>query len=95
MIGAIVDPNSPDTKLQMEELPAAASALDRQIKIFNASTDSEIDAAFAAVAEQKIGAVLVTSSPFYLPRRDKFVALAARTGCPRSISFELLPKPAG
>ena len=82
VIGAIVDPNSPDTKLQMEELPAAASALGRQVKIFNAGTDSEIDAAFAAVAEQKIGAVLVTSSPFYLPRREKFVALAARTGVP-------------
>ena len=82
VIGAIVDPNSPDTKLQMEELPAAASALGRQVKIFNAGSDSEIDAAFAAVAEQKIGAVLVTSSPFYLPRREKFVALAARASVP-------------
>ena len=95
VIGAIVDPNSPDTKLQMEELPAAASALNRQIKIFNASTDSEIDAAFAAVAEQKIGAVLVTSSPFYLPRREKFVALAARTGVPTAYVFRAFAEAGG
>ena len=82
VIGAVVDPNSPDTRLQMEELPAAASALGRQIKIFNAGSDSEIDAAFAAVAEQNIGAVLVASSPFYLPRREQFVALAARARMP-------------
>ena len=95
VIGAVVDPNSPDTKYQLEELPAAASALGRQIKIFNAGTDSEIDAAFAAVAEQKIGAVLVTSSPFYLPRRDKFVALAARTGVPTVYFFRAFAEAGG
>jgi putative ABC transport system substrate-binding protein len=95
VIGAIVDPNSPDTKLQMEELPAAASALGRQIKIFNAGSDGEINAAFAAVAEQKIGAVLVTSSPFYLPRREKFVALAARTGVPTMYFFRAFAEAGG
>jgi len=95
VIGAIVDPNSPDTKLQVEELPAAASALGRQIKIFNAGSDGEIDAAFAAVAEQKIGAVLVTSSPFYLPRRDKFVALAAQTGVPTVYFFRAFAEAGG
>ena len=95
VIGAIVDPDSPDTKLQMAELPAAASGLGRQIKIFNAGTDDAIDAAFAAVAEQKIGAVLVTSSPFYLPRRDKFVALAARTAVPTVYFFRAFTEAGG
>jgi putative tryptophan/tyrosine transport system substrate-binding protein len=82
VIAVIVNPNSPDTKLQMRELPAAAGALDRQIKIFNVGSEKEIEAAFAAIVEQRIGAVVVTSSPTYLPWREHFVAIAARHAVP-------------
>jgi putative ABC transport system substrate-binding protein len=82
VVGVIVDANSPDTSLQMKELPAAASALGQQIKIFNASNEAGIDTAFAAIVEQRIGAVLVASSPFFLPQRQKFVALAAAHALP-------------
>ena len=81
-VGVIVDPSSPDTSLQMKELPAAASALGQQIKIFNARSEAEIDTAFAAIVEQRIGAVLVASSPSFLPRRQRFVALAAAHALP-------------
>jgi putative ABC transport system substrate-binding protein len=87
VIAAIVDPNSPDTKLQMRELPAAASALDRRIKIFNVDSEKEIEVVFADIAEQRIGAVLVTSSPSYLPWREKFVASAARHAVPTVYFF--------
>jgi putative ABC transport system substrate-binding protein len=84
VIAAIVDPNSPDTKLQMRELPAAASALDRQIKIFNVDNEKQIEVVFADIAEQRIGAVLVASSPSYLPPlwRGQFVASAVRHAVP-------------
>jgi len=82
VIGVIVDPNSPDTSFQVQELPVAANAIARQIKIFNASSGDEIDNAFAAIVEQRIGAVLVASSPNFLPQRQKFVALAARYTMP-------------
>jgi putative ABC transport system substrate-binding protein len=82
VIAVIADPNSPDTKLQMRELPAAASALGRQIKVFNAGNESDIETAFTAIAEQRIGAVVVASSPSYLPRREQFVTLAARHAVP-------------
>jgi putative ABC transport system substrate-binding protein len=82
VIAVIVDPNSPDTKLQMRELPAAANALGRQLKILNAGRENDIDSAFAAIVEQRIGAVVVASSPSYLPRREQFVALAARHALP-------------
>ena len=82
-VGVIVDPSSPDTsRLQMKELPAAASALGQQIKIFNARSEAEIDTAFAAIVKQRIGAVLVASSPSFLPRRQRFVALAAAHALP-------------
>ena len=82
VIAVIIDPNSPDTKLQMRELPAAATALDRRIKIFNVDSEKEIEVVFADIAEQQIGAVLVTSSPPYLPWREQFVAAAGRRAVP-------------
>jgi putative tryptophan/tyrosine transport system substrate-binding protein len=95
VIGVIVDPNSPDTGLQMKELPAAARALGREVKIFDASSEGEIDAAFAAIVEQRIGAVVVTSAPFYLPHRQKFVALAARHAVPVIYFFRAFAEEGG
>ena len=82
IIGVVVDPNSPDTSQQIRELLAAATALGRKIKVFNASNEGEIDAAFAGIVEQRIGAVLIASAPFFLPQRQKFIELAAHHGLP-------------
>ena len=87
VIGAIVDPNSPDTKIQLNDLPAAALALKQKIIFLKAGNDNDIEAAFAAAAEQRMGAVLLTSSPFFLPRREKIVALAARHALPAVYFF--------
>jgi putative tryptophan/tyrosine transport system substrate-binding protein len=82
VIGIIADPNSPDTVQQMKNLSTAAAALGRQLKTVNVSGENDIEPAFAAMAEQRVAAVVVTSSPIYLPQRQKFVALAARYAIP-------------
>ena len=81
-IGIIADPNSPDTVEQMKSLSTAASSLGRRLKTMNVSGESDIEPAFAAMAEQRVAAAVVTSSPAYLPQRQKFVALAARYAIP-------------
>ena len=82
ILGVVVDPNSPDTAVEIRELSAAASTLGKQIKTFNVSNESEISAAFAAMAEQRVAAAMVTSSPIYLPQRQKFTDVAARYAIP-------------
>ena len=82
VIGIIADPNSPDTVEQMNNLSTAASSLGRRLKTMNVSGESDIEPAFAAMAEQRVAAAVVTSSPVYLPQRQKFVALAARYAIP-------------
>ena len=54
----------------------------RQLKIVSAGSGSDIDAAFATMAEQKVGAVVVTSAPIYFAQREKFVGIAARYAIP-------------
>jgi putative ABC transport system substrate-binding protein len=81
-IGIIADPNSPDTVEQIKSLSVAASSLGRRLKTMNVSGENDIEPAFAAMAEQHVAAAVVTSSPAYLPQRQKFVALAARYAIP-------------
>ena len=77
-IGVLVNPNYPDADLQLRELQEAAGVIKRQIIIVRASTEAEIDAAFATVAQQGAAALLVTQDPFLNSRREQLVALAAR-----------------
>jgi putative ABC transport system substrate-binding protein len=65
VIGVVVDPNSPDTSVEIKELHAAASALGQQIKTFDVRKKDEIAAVFAKMTQQRIKAALVTSSPVY------------------------------
>jgi putative ABC transport system substrate-binding protein len=63
-------------------LGAAAATLAIQIDVLRASTDPEIEAAFAAIPE-KSGSVLVSGTDaFFFLRREKITALAARHGVP-------------
>ena len=82
ILGVVVDPNSPDTAVEIKELATAAGTLGKQIKTFNVSNEGEISAAFAAMAGQRVAAAMVTSSPIYLPQRQKFTDLAARYAIP-------------
>src|SRR5262249_47139580 len=86
-IGVIVDPNSPDTERQLRELPVAASAIGQRIIILKAGSETALAGSFEAARAQGIEALLVASSPLYLPLRQKIVTLAARYAVPAIYFF--------
>jgi len=53
-----------------------------QFLILQASTESEIDAAFAALVQGQAGALLVSPSPFLFSRREQIAALASHLSVP-------------
>jgi putative ABC transport system substrate-binding protein len=53
-----------------------------QLHILKASTESEIDAAFASLVQRQAGALLVATASFFYYRREQIVALAARHAVP-------------
>jgi putative ABC transport system substrate-binding protein len=86
-IGIIVDPNSPDTERQLRELPKAASSIGQRIIILKAGSERDVEAAFASIAAERVEALLIASSPFYLPLREQIVALASRHRVPAIYFF--------
>jgi putative ABC transport system substrate-binding protein len=81
-IGLLVNPNNPRTERDKTEMAAAARVVGRQAVIVEAGNASEIDVAFANLAQSLVGAVVVTADPFFTGRRDQIVALAARHAIP-------------
>jgi putative ABC transport system substrate-binding protein len=82
VIGVLVNPNSPGAELELRDIPEAARAIGQQIVILKTANESEIDSAFATLAQQRIGALLVASDPFFTYRRDQIVALASSYSLP-------------
>jgi putative ABC transport system substrate-binding protein len=87
VVAMLANPVSPDAAPEIRDVQATAQAIGLQLKMFNASTPSELNAAFAAIAAQRLDALLVGSDPFLLDRRQELVALAARLGIPAIYPF--------
>ena len=82
LIGLLVNPTDPRTETQTRDMQEAAHALGLQIHVLNASTEGEIDSAFAILSQLRVGALLVGTSNLFTRRREQLAALAARKGVP-------------
>jgi putative ABC transport system substrate-binding protein len=78
----LINPNFPTALAEARVVQGAASTLGIQINVLNASTESEIDKAFANVIQEKVGAAMVGTDPFLLGQRDQIAGLAARHAIP-------------
>ncbi len=82
VIGMLVNPNDTWTETQITNTAAAARAVGQQFVVLRASTERDIDAAFVTLVQQRVGALLVAASPFFVTRADHLIALAARHALP-------------
>jgi putative ABC transport system substrate-binding protein len=81
-IAVLLNPNFPAAAANVREAEAAARAIGKQVVIFNASSDAEIETAFANLVQAQCRALLVGADPFFNSRRGLIVALAARHAIP-------------
>jgi putative ABC transport system substrate-binding protein len=87
LIGLLVNPANPNVESDVRDVLAAADTLGQKILVVKASTDTEIDAAFATAVQQHVAALEINSDPFLSSRREQLVALAARYALP-TINWE-------
>ena len=87
LFGALLNPKFPPAAQQALELAEAARTIGRLVVLLNASTDAELDAAFATLARQRVVAMLVAADPFFDTRRDQIIAFAAQQKLPAIYHF--------
>ena len=86
-VAMFVNPANPArAELAVKEAETAGRAMGLQIRVFNVSTSSEINAAFATLGRDRPDALLVSPDPFFVGRRIQLANLAARHAIPASYS---------
>lgn len=86
-IAVLINPNSAFAQSNVSEAQRLAGETGRQIEVLYAGNDSEIDTAFAGLAEKHVDALLVTPATLFLNRRFELAAHAAHLALP-AIYFE-------
>ncbi len=82
-VAVLVNPaNAAIAETTLRDVEAAARAMGLQIHVLNASTNREIDAAFATFVRERVDALFVGGDPFFNSRRVQFVVLTARQQLP-------------
>src|SRR5262249_53378413 len=78
-VAVLVNPtNTTNAQATVRDVQSAAHAMGLQIQIFNASTNSEIDGAFATLVREQPNALFVAPDAFLVARRVQLVHLATR-----------------
>jgi len=78
----LVNPANPEAEPETKDVSAAARALGFELHVLNASSEREIDAAFATLIQLRPGALLTGSDPFLFSRGSQIAALSIRHAVP-------------
>jgi putative ABC transport system substrate-binding protein len=81
-IALLLNPTDPNTETLSNELAIAAATLGLKLHIVRASTEREIDAAFASLAQLRAGALVIGTDAYFNSRTEQLGALALRYAIP-------------
>ena len=81
-IALLANPGNVNIKTDEPEIRAAADRLKQHLEVLTASTESDLEAAFATMVEHRVDSIIVMPDPFFISRREQLVELAARHAMP-------------
>ena len=87
VIGILANPNGVQTALQVQEIQESAGARGLVLHVANATSDRELDEAFAMLIKSRANAIIEASDPLFIDRRKQIVALSVSSKIPM-IFFE-------
>jgi ABC-type uncharacterized transport system substrate-binding protein len=82
VIAGLINPANPAADAEKRELERAARTMGLQLHIETASNDRDIEASFANLVQQRVGALLVATDAFLNAQYDQLAALAAHHALP-------------
>jgi len=81
-IALLANPGNVNIKTDEPEIRAAADRLKQHLEVLTASTESDLEAAFATMVQHRVDSLIVMPDPFFISRSEQLVALAARHAIP-------------
>jgi len=81
-IALLANSGNVNIKTDEPEIRAAADRLKQHLEVLTASTESDLEAAFATMVQHRVGSLIVMPDPFFISRGKQLVALAARHAMP-------------
>jgi len=82
VVGFLVNPTNPTSESQIADVRSAGRSSGVDLLILNASSERDIDTAFASFLQQRVNAIIIGADSLFLSRRDQLVGLAARHALP-------------
>jgi putative ABC transport system substrate-binding protein len=82
VIALLMNPNDANAERVIRDVQEAARTKGLQLHVLKATSESEIDTAFASLVQLHAGALVVAADPFLSSRREQLVALASRHAVP-------------
>jgi putative ABC transport system substrate-binding protein len=79
-LAMLVDPNNPNAEPDTKDAQVAADALGRKLLVVKAAAESELDGAFATLAQMQVANLFVAANVNFIAWRDQIMALAMRHG---------------
>jgi putative ABC transport system substrate-binding protein len=77
VVAFLINPHNSGKDKQVQEARSAANSIGMQLQVFDASTVSDLDTAFAAMAQRGVSALLMGADPFFQVQQEQVIALAA------------------
>jgi len=81
-IALVGNPSNANFQADVPDIQTAADTLKQRLEVLGASTDGDLEVAFAIMVQHQVGALIVMPDPFFISRREQLVGLAARHGMP-------------
>jgi putative tryptophan/tyrosine transport system substrate-binding protein len=86
-IAALVNPTFPGSDIQARDLQTAASTLGLRLHVLYASTEHDINTAFAALVRLQANGLVIANDPFFTSWSEQLAALALRHAVPAIYEF--------
>jgi putative ABC transport system substrate-binding protein len=87
LVGVLVNPTNVNAEAVLKDLQTAAGAIGLQIHLLRASTEHEIESAFATLLELRTEGLMVGTDPFFNSRSEQLARLALRHAVPTVFQF--------
>jgi len=87
LVAYLINPTNPAAKIYSDSVVAAASALGITARVVNATTEQDLDDAFASSKKFGAAGLVVIDEPFFHSQRNRIVALAERYALPAIYTF--------